>query len=362
MERSYRFRLYPNRSQAELINKTFGCCRYVYNYYLSQRINSYRTSKTIQSYNSCAHDLLSLKRQNAWLKEVNAQSLQASLRDLDYAYQRFIHSGFGFPHFKTKHNHHKSFKVPQGIVLFDGAIKLPKLGCIKCRISKPIEGRILSATVSQVPSGNYYVSICCTDIEQKPFPKTGASCGIDLGIKDLAVTSDGVKYQNHKYIYAAEKKLARLQRQLSRKSKDSKRYEKTRIKVARLHEHISNQRRDTIQKLTTEIVRQYDVVCIENLSTSGMLRNHHLAKSISDVSFSELRRELEYKATWYGKTISVVDKFYPSSQLCSMCGSKHPITKNLSVREWVCPFCGCVHDRDINAARNILIEGLRILM
>lgn len=190
---------------------------------------------------------------------------------------------------------------------------------------------------------------------------TGAVVGVDLGIKDLAITSDGTKYDNNKYLYNSEKRLKHLQRSLSRKSKGSNNRNKARIKVARLHERIVNQRKDAMHKLTAELVRDYDVICIENLNVKGMMKNHHLAKSVADVSFTEFRRQLEYKSAWYGKTVIAIDRFYPSSQLCSCCGYKNADTKNLLVRSWTCPKCHTMHDRDVNAAKNILNEGLRML-
>ena len=246
-------------------------------------------------------------------------------------------------------------------VLGDKTVQLPKLGKVKCRVSKEVEGRILSATVSQNPSGKYFVSLCCADVEIAPLEGTDKVCGVDLGIHNLAITSDGVKYPNNKYIAKAEKKLARLQRQLSRKSKGSNNRNKARVKVARLQEHIANQRRDAMHKVTTELVRNYDVICLEDLAPKNMMRNPHLAKSISDASFGEFRRQLEYKASWHGRTVSVIDRFYPSSQLCSRCSSQWDGTKNLAVRGWVCPSCGADLDRDINAAINIRNEGLRLL-
>ena len=361
MEKSYKFRIYPTKEQEVLIQKTFGCCRFVYNYYLNKRIEAYKNHGETLNFYACSKDLTVLKNEYEWLCEVNAQSLVSSLRDLDNAYKSFFSIGHGFPKFKSKRNRLKSFKAYQGTVLTEKSIKLRKIGFIPCRVSRQVEGRILSATVSQNPSGKYFVSICCTDCKPIQLPKTGTNTGVDLGIKYQAILSDGTKYRNHKFITTSEKKLSKLQRELSRKSKGSKRLEKQRIKVARLHEHIANQRRDAMQKLTTDLIRNYDVICIEDLSASSMMKNHKLAKAVVDVSFYEFKRELEYKAAWYGKTISVVDRFYPSSQLCSYCGAKNPDTKDLSIRQWVCPACGTLHDRDVNAAKNILIEGLRLI-
>ena len=372
MEYSYKFRLYPNREQENLITRTFGCCRFVFNHYLALRKDTYeRTGETL-NYIACAKDMTGLKQQEEmiWLREVDATALQSSLRDLDDAYRHFfrrVQKGEkpGYPRFKSKHHHKQSYKskcVGSNIKVLEGAVQLPKLGKVKCRISRSVQGRILSATVSQTASGKYYVALCCRMEGELPkLPSTGAVVGLDVGIKSFAVSSDGVEHPNPKYLRQSEKKLARLQRQLSRKTKGSGNWNKARIQVARLHEHIASQRRDMQHKLSTEIVRQNDVICIEDLAPKNMVRNHRLAKSISDASWGEFRRQLTYKAEWYGKQLVTVNRFYPSSQTCSECGAQWPGTKDLKIRHWICPECGAVLDRDTNAAVNILHEGMRLM-
>lgn len=355
--------------QKQQIAKTFGCCRKVYNYYLEMRKTAWETEKKYISGFGCIKDLTNLKKTEdfSYLRETNATCLQQSLRDLDRAYSNFfrgVKTGqkVGYPRFKPKKNKQSYRVCGNGIHLFDNHVQLPKIGKVKCRVSKKVEGHILSITVIKNPSDKYYISVCCTGVPEKHLPKTGKSVGIDLNSADNLMTfSDGTIIPNPKFLKRSQVKIAHLQRELSRKTRGSNRYEKARIKLARAMEHVTNQRKDYINKTTTNIVRKYDIICIEDLNVSEMQKNHFGAKATQEVSFYEIRRQLEYKCAWYGKTLRVVGRYFPSSQLCSFCGWKNLKTKDLSVREWDCTCCGVHHVRDLNAALNILQEGLQML-
>ena len=364
-EKAYKYRIYPNKNQQELIQKTFGCTRFVYNYYLNKRKEMYEKDKTTFTYNMCSKDLTKLKKGLEWLREPDKDSLQKALKDLDAAYKKFFKEHTGYPKFKSKKNRYKSYRTSctnNNIRFENRRIKLPKLGVVKTRDKQIPQGRILNATISQEPNGHYYCSLCCTDIEHEQLPKTNQNIGIDLGLVDFAITSDGIKIENPQFYEKSEQKLARLQRELSRKTIGGSNWNKVRIKVANLQKHVANQRKDFLQKLTTRIIRQNDIICIEDLDVKSMketdtsIRN----KRVGDVSWSEFRRMLTYKSQWYGKTLSVVDRYFPSSQICHCCVFRSG-KKSEDIRCWICPNCNSELDRDINAAINILNKGLRQL-
>ena len=367
--RAYKYRLYPNKKQQELINKTIGCCRFVYNHYLAQRIELYKTEQKSINYNACANDLKNLKKQYEWLREVDSISLQQTLKDLDLAYQNFfrrVKNGekeVGFPKFKSKKNPKQSYrtqKVNNNISIDGSKIKLPKLGLIKFANSRCFNGRITSCTISKTNAGKYFVSVLVEE-EIQELPQNNNAIGFDLGIKKYMVTSDGEIVENPRTLNKYEKKLIKLQRQLAKKQKGSNGYKKQALKIAKLHEKIRDTRTDFLHKLSSQIIKENQLIISENLNVKGMVQNHKLAKAISDASWSEFCRMIGYKSKWYGRTYHKIDRYFASSQTCNVCGYKNTDTKDLNVRQWICPQCNTNHDRDVNAAVNILNQGLKEL-
>ncbi|WP_130860921.1 IS200/IS605 family element RNA-guided endonuclease TnpB [Gracilibacillus phocaeensis] len=373
VNKAYQFRIYPTKEQESLIAKTIGCSRFVFNHFLGRWNDAYQETGKGLTYHSCSAALTKLKKEFVWLKEVDSVALQSSLKNLADSYTRFFKKQNKTPRFKSKKNKVQSYTTKEtnnNIAIVDSKIKLPKLGLVRFAKSREVEGRILHATVRRNPSGKYFVAILA-ETEVQPLEKTESSIGIDLGIADFAILSDGRKMDNNKFTSNMEKKRKREQRKLSRRALhakknginllDAKNYQKQKRKVARLHERVMNQRADFLNKLSTEIIKNHDIICIEDLNTKGMLRNHKLAKAISDVSWSAFVSKLEYKAKWYGKTIVKISRWFPSSQICSDCGHQDG-KKSLEIREWTCPICHEHHDRDVNASKNILAEGLRTLV
>lgn len=372
VDTAYKIVLYPTDEQKNLIARTLGCCRYVYNQALNERTRAYANEKRTISYNEQAKELPFLKKQEStiWLKEVDSTALQHALRNLQQGYDNFFlgikeHRHVGFPKYKSKRAYEDSYYSANNSdsiqIVDDNHIKLPKLGTVKCKMPRKPDGRILNATVTRTSYGKYTASIMCESPAKEKYESTGSIVGVDLGIKSLAVTSEGQIFDNPKSYEANQKSLIRQQRSMSRKKAGSNNREKQRKRLAKIHKKIKNQRIDAIHKMTTSLVRNHDVICIEDLSVKEMKEhNRRLAKAISDASFGEIRRQLEYKCKWYGRELRVVDRYYPSSQRCSQCGHVNPKTKDLRVRYWVCPECGKVHDRDINAAINIRDAGMRI--
>lgn len=365
MLKAYKYRLYPNKQQEEQIQKTFGCCRFVYNQTLAYRKNLYETEKKSMSKFDCnIYCTRVLKKEYEWLKEVDKFALNNAIFNMDSAYQKFFKQHSGYPKFKNKKNSRKSYKTTftNGNIevnFENNKIKLPKLKWVKAKLHRTFIGKIKSATVSQVPSGKYFISVL-VETEHTPIESVDCKIGIDLGIKDLLITSNGDKFKNIHTTKKYENKLVKEQRKLSHKVKDSKNWNKQRIKIARIYEKIHNIRIDNLHKISHKLISENQVIVSENLQVSNMIKNHNLAKSISNCSWYELTRQLQYKAEWNNRQYIKIDTYFPSSQICHVCGYRNVETKDLSIREWKCPECGSVHDRDVNAAINILNEGLRI--
>lgn len=359
--KAYKYRIYPTKEQQQFLSNQFGAVRFVYNYFLNNRKEEYLNNKKSLSYFDDAKHLTELKQQDGydWLYNINAQTLQSSLRNLEVAYNNFFKKQSRFPKFHSKKNK-QSIKIPQKFKIKDNKLYIPKLkGGIEINLHRELIGKTICCYISKTPSGKYYVSFLCeTDI--KPLPKLDNIIGIDLGIKTLVTTSNGNKIENPKFHKKLEKKLIFQQRQLSKKKKGSKIKNKQRIIVAKIHEKITNRRIDNLHKISKKLVDENQIIIVEDLSVKNMLKNHNLAKEISNVSWAELLRQLEYKSEWYGRTFYKIDRFFPSSKMCNNC---QYIVDDLplNIREWNCPSCSKVNDRDINAALNIKDKGIKDL-
>ena len=372
MEKTYKFRIYPNKEQEEIIQKTFGAVRFVYNYFLALKKEKYNENKKFLGAYDCCKILTELKKkpEYAWLNEVENHALQQSLIDLENSYKNFFRelkrgNKPPFPKFKSKKNKKNKFRSPfcdNNIRIQENKIKVPKIGWVKFINSQIVSGKIKNITISQVPSGKYFICVCCSDVFVcNSYCPVREAIGVDMGIKNFASLSNGTIISGENFLKKTEKKIARLQRSLSRKPRGSARHNKAKERLCVAYEKISNQRKDFLQKTSTSLVRENKIIVIEDLSIKQLSSKHSFAVLLQDIGWGSFVRMLKYKTAWYGRKVIKINKYFPSSQLCSNCGYKSSEVKNLKIREWTCPRCGEHHDRDINAAKNILTEGLRIL-
>jgi putative transposase len=360
LQRSYKYRFYPTDSQKIELAKTFGCTRFIYNWGLRIRSDSYHNNQENVYYKQLSARLTQKKKELVWLGDVSSATLQQSLRNLDTAFSNFFQKRSGYPKFKAKHKRQTARYTSNAFTVLGDEVRLAKMAeSLNIVWSRKFSGTPTSATVSKDPANRYYISF---QVEEAipPLPETDKRVGIDLGIKDVVITSDGVKFKNRRFFGQYEKKLAHAQRELSRKRKGSRNRQKARLRVARINAKIADRRLDFQHKLTTQLIRENQTICVEDLSVKNMLRNRCLSKAIADVGWGEIVRQLQYKAEWYGRNLVKIDKWYPSSKRCSACG--YIMTKMpLSIRSWRCPECKTEHDRDINASKNILAAGTAVL-
>ena len=355
---AYKYRIYPNNEQKEYFAKCFGCVRFFYNKSLSDMNEIYKSTGKFKNITPASY-----KEDYPFLKEVDSLALANAQINRNMAFKSFFKKQNAFPKFKSKRNNQSYTTNNQGSVKFstnDRYITILKCKRIRIKKHRDFIGIIKSATISKTTDDKYYISLL-VETEIKPLEKNDNSIGLDLGVKDIVITSNGLKYKNHKYLAKSEKKLAREQRKLSHMVKGSSNRNKQRIKIARIYKHINNQRNDYLHKLSKHIIDENQIICVEDLKVMNMTKDNDYNKSLLDSSMSRLLTMLTYKASWYRRTIVKIPSDYPSSQLCSSCGYKNSITKNLSVRTWTCPHCQSKHDRDINASINILRKGIEIL-